>query len=308
MSYIESSFANNYTYSPVEILKDKGYNTVFFHGSKNGSMGFESYCYSVGFKTYYGKNEYPNQSDYDGVWGISDRSYLQYVAKKLDAIQKPFFAGVLTLSSHNPFVLPKDAQGLDIKKGTHPMHALASYTDHAIRDFFETLSQYSWFDSTLFVFTADHTGEGSVPLPDNRYMLYQIPIFFYHPLSQTPKTKGIIQQTDIMPSIFSCLGINEPLFSFGNNVFDTTCKPYAVNYLSGVYQLITDDFLLQFDGKNTMGFFNIKTDPKMQHNLTDSLISNEQAFYERKLKAIIQSYTARMAGNKLYSTSQPSFH
>jgi phosphoglycerol transferase MdoB-like AlkP superfamily enzyme len=300
MSYVESSFANNYMHSPVEALKDKGYNTVFFHGSKNGSMNIESYCYSVGFKTYYGKKEYPKQSDYDGVWGISDRSYLQYVAKKLNTLQQPFFTGILTLSSHNPFILPKDAQGLDIKEGTHPMYTLASYTDHAIREFFDALSKYTWYDSTLFVFTADHTGEATVPIADNRYMLYQIPIFFYHPMSQTPQTKGIIQQTDIMPSIFSYLKINQPLFSFGNNVFDTIYKPYAVNYLSGIYQLITDDFILQFDGKNTMGFFNIKTDIQMQNNLIDILIPNEHIFYERRLKAIIQSYTARMAGNRLF--------
>jgi phosphoglycerol transferase MdoB-like AlkP superfamily enzyme len=284
----------------VEILKNNGYKTAFFHGGKNGTVNLESYCYSIGFETYYGKNEYPKQSDYDGVWGISDRSYLQYVAKKLDAMRQPFFAGILTLSSHNPFKMPKDAQGLDIKEGTHPMHALASYTDHAIREFFETISQYSWFDSTLFVFTADHTGEATVPIADNRYMLYQIPIFFYHPLSDMPETKGIIQQTDIMPSIFSYLKIDRPVFSFGNNVFDSTYTPYAVNYLSGIYQLITEDFILQFDGKNTMGFFNLKSDIQMQNNLIDFLIPNEHAFYERKLKAIIQSYTTRMAGNRLY--------
>ena len=248
MSYVESSFASNYTYSPVEILKNKGYKTLFFHGGKNGTMNIESYCYSIGFETYYGKNEYPNQSDYDGVWGISDRSYLKHVAQTLNAVKQPFFAGILTLSSHNPYILPKDAHGLDIKEGTHRMHALASYTDYAIKEFFEQLSQYPWFDSTLFVFTADHTGEGAVPMPDNRYMSYQIPLFFYHPLSDRPQTNGTMQQTDIMPSIFSYLKINNPLFSFGNNIFDTTYIPYAVNYLSGIYQLITNDFILQFDG------------------------------------------------------------
>jgi len=300
MSYVESPFVNNYTYSPVEILKKNGYNTHFFHGARNGSMNIESYCYAIGFEKYYGRNEYPDQSDYDGVWGISDRSYLQYVAQKLSTIRRPFFAGVLTLSSHNPFVMPKDAQGLDIKEGTHPMHAVASYTDHAVREFFETISQFSWYDSTLFIFTGDHTGEGTVPVGDNRYMSYQIPIFFYHPQSQIPQTKGIMQQTDIMPSIFSYLKINEPLFSFGNNALDSTYIPYAVNYLSGIYQLFTDDFLLQFDGEKTIGFYNIKEDKMMQHNLIKAQTPAEYALYERQLKAIIHSYTTRMATNKLF--------
>ena len=299
MSYLESVFANNYYYSPVEILKDKGYNTVFFHGAKNGSMNLESYCYSIGFNTYYGKDEYPNQSDDDGVWGISDRSYLKYVAKTLNNISKPFFAGVLTLSSHNPFILPKDAKGLEINKGKYPMHSLATYTDHALREFFEIISHYDWFDSTLFIITADHTGEGSLPAGENRYMSYQIPIFFYHSLSDVSKTRGIMQQTDIMPSIFSYLQIDKPLFLYGNNIFDTTYIPYAVNYLSGIYQFITDDYVLHFDGTNTIAFFNIKTDKTMQNNLVNTL-PKEVAIYEQKLKAIIQSYTTRMANNKLF--------
>jgi phosphoglycerol transferase MdoB-like AlkP superfamily enzyme len=299
MSYVESSFANNYAFSPVEILKENGYNTVFFHGAKNGSMNIESYCRSIGFKTYYGKNEYPTPSDYDGIWGISDRPYLKYVAHTLNTISRPFFAGVLTLSSHNPFILPKDAQGLDIKTGTHPMHAVASYTDHALREFFETMSQYSWYDNTLFIFTGDHTGEGTIPVPDNRYMSYQIPIFFYHPLANTAKTKHLIQQLDIMPSVFSYLRIDTPLFSFGNNVFDTAYPPCAVNYLSGIYQLFTDDYILQFDGEKTIGLYNIKEDIYMQNNLTDTM-PDKVDLYEQKLKAIIQSYTTRMNRNRLF--------
>jgi len=59
-SYVETSFANNYSYSPIEILKKHGYHTLFFHGAKNGSMNIDNYCYSIGFTQYYGKNEYPN--------------------------------------------------------------------------------------------------------------------------------------------------------------------------------------------------------------------------------------------------------
>jgi phosphoglycerol transferase MdoB-like AlkP superfamily enzyme len=299
MSYVESSFANNYCYSPIEIVKNSGYNTLFFHGAKNGSMNIESYCSSIGFEHYFGKNEYPTPSDDDGVWGISDRPYLKYVAHVLDTVRKPFFAGILTLSSHNPCILPKDAADLDIRTGAHPMLAVSCYTDHALREFFTIISQYDWFDSTLFVFTADHTGDGTVPLPDNRYMSYQIPIFFFHPLAPAVKSPKMIQQLDIMPSIFSYLNINKSFFSFGQNIFDSTYIPYAVNYLSGTYQLFTHDFVFQFDGEKTIGVYNIKTDIEMKHNLL-AFQSDEIAVYEQRLKAIIQSYTTRMNRNQLF--------
>lgn len=298
-SYVESSFASNYSYSAVEILKESGFNTMFFHGAQNGSMNIESYCYSIGFEKYYGKNEYPNPSDDDGIWGISDKPYLQYVAKTLETVEQPFFTGILTLSSHNPFILPKDGEGLPLNKGTHSMHLVASYTDYALMEFFGTISRYSWFDSTLFVFTGDHTGEATVPIPDNRYMSYQIPIFFYHPLAEKGQQYNMMQQLDIMPSILSYLGINNSLFSFGQNVFDSNYSAFAVNYLAGVYQYFTDDILLQFDGEKTIGFYNIESDMKLQHNLIGT--KKQESFpYEQRLKAILQSYTARMSRNRLF--------
>jgi phosphoglycerol transferase MdoB-like AlkP superfamily enzyme len=298
-SYVESSFAGNYSYSAIEILKEKGYGTLFFHGAKNGSMNIESYCYAIGFEKYFGKNEYPNPADDDGIWGISDRPYLQYVARTLNETQQPFFAGILTLSSHNPFILPKDGKDLPLRKGTHPMHLVASYTDYALMEFFETISRYSWFDSTLFVFTGDHTGEATIPIPDNRYMAYRIPIFFYHPLAEKKQDRTMMQQLDVMPSVLSYLGIDVPLFSFGQNVFEPNYSAFAVNYLSDIYQYFTDDILLQFDGEKTIGFYYLQADSLQENNLVKS---RQQAIvpYEQRLKAILQSYTDRMSRNKLF--------
>jgi len=298
-SYIETHFVSNLSSSPVEVLKKYGYHTLFFHGAKNSSMNIESYCYSIGFDAYYGKNEYPNSSDYDGVWGISDRSFLKFAAQKLSTAQQPFFASVLTLSSHNPFVVPKDAEGLDLTTGTRPIHTLASYTDHAVREFFEAVSQNHWYDSTLFIITGDHIGEGSFPTPCSIYTTLQIPISFYHPAANFGINMGSMQQLDIMPSLFSYLNIDEPLFSYGSNIFDTEYTLYSVNYTWGVYQLITDDFILQFDGEKSIGLFDIKQDILMRKNLMNEL-PDVTALYEQKLKAILQSYTTRLINNQLF--------
>jgi phosphoglycerol transferase MdoB-like AlkP superfamily enzyme len=295
----ETYFANNLTSSPVEVLKKHNFNTLFFHGAKNGSMNIESYCYSIGFEAYYGKNEYPNPSDYDGAWGISDRSFLKFVAQKLNTAQQPFFASILTLSSHHPFVIPKDAEGLDLKTGKRPIHTLASYTDHAIREFFEEISKYAWYDNTLFIITGDHVGEGSLPRPSSIYATFQIPIFFYHPKAKSFKDMGTMQQLDIMPGLFSYLNIDEPLFSYGNNIFDTTYTSYSANYLWGVYQLISDDYILQFDGEESIGLYDIKEDILMRKNLLTELPEVAE-LYEQKLKAILQSYTTRLHKNQLF--------
>ena len=299
-SYVESSFANNYSVSPVKILRDKGYHTVFFHGAKNGSMNIANYCYSIGFQNYFGKNQYPTPDDWDGTWGISDRSYLHYAANMLDTIRQPFFAGILTLSTHHPFTVPKDGKGLDLPDNVHPMLRCIHYADHALKEFFEMTSHYSWYDSTLFIITADHTGEGSIPANANRYVLYQIPLLFYHPLSTSKEESGqMMQQIDIMPSLFSYLGIDIPLFSYGRNVFDTTTFPCAVNYLSGVYHFFTPEFALRFDGNQTTALYQLPSGMAEGKNVMDDY-PDEKQMLEQKLKALMESYTTRMYRNTLF--------
>ena len=238
----------------------------------------------------------------DGVWGISDLSFLKFVAQKLGVVRQPFFAGVLTLSSHNPFVMPKDAENLELKSGPRPIHALASYTDHAVSVFFETVSQNQWYDSTLFIITGDHIGEGSFPTPCSIYTTLQIPIFFFHPAADFSRKMGSMQQLDIMPSLFAYLHIDEPLFSYGKNIFDSTYTLYSANYTWGIYQLVTESYVLQFDGENAIGLFDIKKDLLMQHNLISEL-PEVAALYEQKLKAILQSYTTRLIKNQLFLSS-----
>ena len=299
-TYLESSFSSNYVVSPVKILQKKGYNTFFFHGAKNGSMNIENYCYSIGFAQCFGKDEYPNPDDWDGMWGISDRSYLHYVAKMLDTVRQPFFTGVLTLSSHHPFTIPQDSKGLNLPKNANPMMKCIHYVDNSLKEFFELVSQYSWYDSTLFIFTGDHTGSGSIPANADRYVLYQIPLLFYHPLATSREGAGtMMQQVDIMPSLFSYLGIDTPLFSYGRNVFDRNTTPCAVNYLSGVYQFFTPEFALQFDGEKSIGFYPLPFGIGAGKNVMNEYPAEKQAS-EQKLKALIESYTTRMSRNMLF--------
>ncbi|HEX8546362.1 MAG TPA: sulfatase-like hydrolase/transferase, partial [Cytophagaceae bacterium] len=82
-SYITSIYQTNEVHGLGEILGSQNYHTSFFHGGKNGTMGFDVFAKNAGFKQYFGLNEYPNKEvDYDGNWGIFDEPYLQYFSKK----------------------------------------------------------------------------------------------------------------------------------------------------------------------------------------------------------------------------------
>ena len=85
--------------------------------------------------------------------------------------------------------------------------------------------------------------------------------------------------------------------AFGCDLLNTPAKDtWAINYLDGIYQYCKGDYVLQFDGQQTIGVYALK-DYLMSHNLKGQVA--EQATMEREMKAIIQQYMVRMIENRL---------
>ncbi len=297
--YTLSPYSTNEVSSIAERLGKKGYTTAFFHGAPNGSMGFQAYARSAGFDAYYGMTEFNNDAEYDGTWAIWDEPFLQYYANTMNTMQEPFMTAVFTASSHHPFKVP--AQYKDsFPKGPLPIHEPLGYADHALRKFFENVSQQPWFEHTLFVILADHTNELILPEYTNSRGLYEIPIAFYHPQLTPEKRAQVVSQTDIMPSVMAWLGYDEPYFAFGENVLTQPKKhPYAVCYNAPVYQIFSDSLLVQFDGENVTGVYDYRNDRMVRHNLKDSIEPERIEPMTDYLKAFIQQYIHRMVNNEL---------
>lgn len=280
---------------PMKDLSKYGIQSLFFHGGKNGTMGFDRYCQLVGIDQYFGMNEYPYEEDFDGTWGIKDIPYLQYVAKKLGEYPDPFFATVFTLSSHHPFVVPDGYEDL-LPKGQTPMQQCVAYTDEALRLFFERAEKSYWYENTLFVITADHTnfyGAENVGYLQHRY---SIPMFFYWPKAiSSNQSERIVQQVDIMPSIFDYCNIEGEFTTFGHSAFDDEAPHFAINYLSKNYQFYSDQFLFEFNGKDITHLWNLN-DGVYEVN-KDSIPDFE--YREQLMKAVIQRFNNGLINNDL---------
>ena len=157
-AFTSSPYANQDMESVVSILNDEGYDTSFFHGAPNGSMGFLGFSNILGFDNYYGKTEFNNDLLFDGVWGIWDAQFFQFTKEVLDAKTTPFFSTIFTVTSHEPYIVPKEFEGV-FPKGTLPMHQCVGYTDFAFKQFFEAAKKEPWFENTIFIITADHTNQ-----------------------------------------------------------------------------------------------------------------------------------------------------
>lgn len=301
--FITSSYSSDNISSLARTLKEHGYHTSFFHGGTNGTMGFDNFANLAGIEKYYGKSEYPNIEDFDGKWGIFDEPFLQYYANTLNNFKQPFFSSVFTLSSHHPYTVPEKYIN-KFKGGNDAILKSVEYTDYALMKFFETISEMDWYENTLFVITADHTSTGMSPYYHNTLGLYAVPVIYFCPSDTNliGKNYTITQQTDIFPSVLDYLGVSANIVAFGNSIFDNTAEHFAVSYLNGIYHLIQDDYLLSFDGENSISIFNFKKDSLLSKNLIfDSQnMPIKKIKLENKLKAIIQQFNNRLIKNQLF--------
>lgn len=306
--FATSSYAGNNFDAFAQHLQHQGYNTIFMHGGDNGAMNFDAFSYKSGFKNYYGRVEYDDDSDYDKQWGIYDGPFLQYAARTLNYIHEPFATTIYTLSSRHPFNLPPDFELPEESYFWTGFEKTVFYTDCALRNFFNNIAGSEWFDHTLFVITSDFSnGEHFQPKYNNVWGARAIPIAFYYPQHLPAQhCNEIAQQIDLGPSILSALHVNDTLFSFGRNLFDSLTEPAYINYFNLTYEYCDGTYLVQSDGANPFGIYRPNDDPQLSNNLIKHLQCND--VFE-KLYQFIQEYNNRMINNKLrYEQEEDSLY
>lgn len=297
-AFTSSPFPKQKIESLVSTLKGEGYDTSFFHGAPNGSMGFLGFGNILGYDHYYGKSEYNNDDDFDGVWGIWDEPFFQYFNKTLTAKKQPFMATLFSVSSHEPYKVPEKYEG-KFPKGKVNINECIGYTDYALKRFFQVAEKQPWFKNTIFVLVADHGNTVAYDEYLKEFNRNTVPILFYTP---NEKYVGVnvewAQQIDIYPTILDMIGYNKPFRSWGRSLIgDTKVAPFVIKYASNVYQFMSGNYICCFDGKKAVGFY-AKDDKGMKTNLIKQK-NAEMIQIENHCKAFIQDYMERIINKRL---------
>ncbi len=299
-AFTGSPYANQKIQSIVSVSNEMGYDTSFFHGAPNGSMGFLGFGNILGFKNYYGKNEYNNDADFDGIWGIWDEPFFQFFANTVSAKKTPFMATMFSVSSHHPFKVPAKYEG-KFPKGTLEIHAPVGYTDFALKRFFETAKTKPWFQNTIFVVVADHTNQVGYPEYEKAMNRAAVPILFYSP---NPKysLQGEItepaQQMDIYPTLADLMGYNKKIRSWGRSLVSPKKEEYFIVTSTGVEQFIIGNYIYLFNGQDVTGIY-AKEDLGLEKNLMGKVNNAETQLGVLKAKAWYQDYMDRVINRKL---------
>lgn len=303
VAYTSSPYVKQPTQSLVSIAKEMGYDTSFFHSAPNGSMGFLGFSNILGFDHYYGKNEYNNDADDDGHWGIWDEPFFQYMCRTYSEKQQPFLGTIFTLSSHHPFQIPAKYEG-KFPKGNLEIHQCIGYTDYSLKQFFECAKKQPWYENTIFAFVNDHPNQ-------TYYDLYKEPItnmgaaiMFYSPnpnLVPTGVNEEIAQQIDIYPSLVDLMGYQKPFRSWGRSVFATKTDEVPRAFISNalMYQLMQGNYLYVIDENGKVNGVYKKEDGGLKNNLLGKEDNAEMQQGIKDLKAFMQDYMDRIIHHKL---------
>lgn len=300
--FANSIYSTNRFTSIVNLLQKKGYKSSFYHGGSNGTMSFDIFAKSAGFDKYVGRNEYANDKDFDGTWGVWDEPFLQFCVTDITKnLSQPFIASIFTLSSHPPYKVPNKYKNT-LPIGPLEIHQPIAYTDMALKHFFFEAEKQPWYKNTLFVVVADHCS----PLSNDDYYHYKqgrfaIPLLYFSPSDTNLKgvTNLLTQQIDILPSVMDYIGFNDSFFALGNSIFSHVNNRFTIQQWSSNLLWTFNDYFLRCNYTIPEGLFDTRKDIFCDHNIlhdNDSL-SNKVINH---LKAFRQVYTQSMIHNKMY--------
>jgi lipoteichoic acid synthase len=143
------------------IMREQGYTSFAVHGYKGEFWNRENAYPNQGFEDFISMEDL-DQSELIGM-GVSDKSMFAQLVPMLKDKDNPFFAFVITLTSHHPFNLEEEYSDLELLEedvDTKFGNYLRSvhYTDEAIGQFIEGLKEAGLYDNTVIAMYGDHHG------------------------------------------------------------------------------------------------------------------------------------------------------
>lgn len=218
-------YAHNHFHSLAHILKEQGYSTLAMHAYKPSYWNRANMYRTLGFERFYSRMDFTHDELLG--WGLGDNSFLRQGAQILKKENGPFYAFMVTLSSHHPYQAFSDYPHLKVGKyeGTFFGNYLKAvhYADEALGSFIQELKKSGLWDNSLVVIYGDHSGIDSsnqeallefLDLPNDALTwacLQKVPLFIHLPkekLTGTVDTPG--GQVDLLPTLLNLLGLNSP--------------------------------------------------------------------------------------------------
>jgi len=227
-------------YSLPKAVKEQGYTSYVCHANNPSFWNRTEMYKSLGFNTFFSNKNY--ELDETRGWGLSDVSFLRQSLDKFDT-DKPFYAFMITLSSHHPYNYFDDYKNFNAGKYENTFFGnylkAMNYADSAIGELVKELKKRDLYDNSVIVIYGDHSGiqkdyvdvlQEFLGYKLSEYewtKLQKVPCFIRFPgMKETGKNETIGSEIDVAPTVANLLGIDFP-YAIGKDLFNTP-NSYAV--------------------------------------------------------------------------------
>lgn len=280
-------YENNTFYGLPWLLRDHGYTSWVFHGYKKDFWNRDRAYVNQGFQRFISEEDF-EFNETIGL-GLRDEDFfkqsIEYL-KELDEIDdNPFYAFMITLSSHTPFNIQNYYHELDIEekyKDTMLGNYLQSihYVDNIIGRFIEDLKREGLYDNTVIAIYGDHFAVKAGVEANDKLMtdflgfpydfdtMMNVPLIIHVPgedINRNISTVG--SQLDFYPTILNIMGYkNEKGIMFGRDI--TNYK--GENYVFSQTYMLKGSFI----GNDVV--FEMSRDGVFDHSRVYSLSTRER--------------------------------
>ncbi|WP_298734376.1 sulfatase-like hydrolase/transferase [uncultured Chitinophaga sp.] len=213
--------------SLLSLLKYNGYKTSFYYGGDAQFDNMAGFLQRNAIGHIYDMQSFPGSysklpaNPLGLCWGYGDKELYRFYFSTLHEEDTPYCRVLLTVTSHEPFLVPEQEKYLDrfehrmnelrldkaskeIARDFKLKYASILFADDALRDFFRYYARRPDYHNTIFVVTGDHRMP-EIPMND-KLDRYRVPFLIYSPLLQrSAKFASVSSHFDVTPSLLRLL-------------------------------------------------------------------------------------------------------
>ncbi len=217
-------------------LKAEGYSTSFTYGGDANFTNTASYLYGTGIEKITDQKSLHLDVPIS-KWGYADDVVCDYFADevlRLSQEGKPFFASLLTLSSHEPFEVPYDAFEDKVLNAT-------AFADHHVGEMIERWRNTPAWENMLVILIADHGISYPEGIEIGSLPRQRIPMLWMGGAVKAPlEVSTYSSQCDLAATLLGQLNIGHSRFSFSKDIFDPASPHYAYWSYNNGFGIISD--------------------------------------------------------------------
>ncbi len=228
-------------------LNDNGYSSAFYYGGDLNFANMRSYFMNGKFKRLVTVDDFPSEYN-ESKWGVNDGHLFDRFLNDLKNAPTPFFYGLFTLSSHEPYEVPHKSKFLTNEEVGQFKNSI-NYTDKCLGDFFREVKKLPIWDSTLFIIVADHGHRLPSSYSSFEEGKFRIPMLW---LGGALSVKDSIvsktgSQYDIAATLLRQLKIDRSAFVFSKDILSAANNGFALYTYTDGFGFVTDTSLMVYD-------------------------------------------------------------